>query len=126
MNLELNLLIKKKITLSKFLVYKLSQLSPCCVRNSSFYSYEPWKPANMPWYSFIVYLLFIGEKDKRTIPTGNDLDKVASCLKQLVRDWSEDGKQEREQSYYKIINKLCELYKVSERVIMLICFMNNH
>jgi len=56
-----------------------------------------------------------GERDKRTIPTGADLDKVHSCLKQLVRDWAEDGKVERDQSYLKIINKLCELYKEGER-----------
>jgi carnosine N-methyltransferase len=56
-----------------------------------------------------------GEKDKRTIPSGADLDKVHSCLKQLVRDWAEDGKQEREQSYTKIINKLCQLFKEEER-----------
>ena len=39
------------------------------------------------------------------------MEKVQSCLKQLVRDWSADGAKEREAAYDKITNKLCDLYK---------------
>lgn len=50
------------------------------------------------------------ERDKRTIPTGGDMEKVQSCLKQLVRDWSDAGKKEREACYDKITNKLDQLF----------------
>ena len=56
-----------------------------------------------------------GEKDKRTMPTAADVEKVHSCLKQLVRDWSPDGEAEREACYQRIINKLNQLYTVEER-----------
>ena len=32
-----------------------------------------------------------GERDKRSIPRAEDVEKVHSCLKQLVRDWSPQG-----------------------------------
>ncbi|KAI0249309.1 N2227-domain-containing protein [Lactifluus subvellereus] len=41
-------------------------------------------------------------------PTDLDMDKVRSTLKQLVRDWSEDGKEEREASYLPIREALLE------------------
>ncbi|KAH9045932.1 N2227-domain-containing protein [Lactarius hengduanensis] len=39
-------------------------------------------------------------------PTDFDMDKVRSTLKQLVRDWSEEGKEEREASYQPIKDAL--------------------
>ncbi|KAH9997135.1 N2227-domain-containing protein [Russula vinacea] len=41
-------------------------------------------------------------------PTDFDMDKVRSTLKQLVRDWSEEGKDEREASYRPIKEALLE------------------
>eukprot|EP00833_Pecoramyces_ruminatium_P014566 jgi/Orpsp1_1/1188598/evm.model.d7180000065976.1 len=40
-----------------------------------------------------------------------EIDKVKSTLKQFVRDWSDEGKLEREQTYTPIINALLEFYK---------------
>ncbi|KDR76864.1 hypothetical protein GALMADRAFT_95480 [Galerina marginata CBS 339.88] len=40
-----------------------------------------------------------GKRSKRYIPTESDMDKLRSTLKQLVRDWSEEGKLEREACY---------------------------
>ncbi|KAF9255445.1 N2227-domain-containing protein [Marasmius fiardii PR-910] len=38
-------------------------------------------------------------KSKKYRPNEGDMDKVRSTLKQFVRDWSEEGKEERETSY---------------------------
>lgn len=38
------------------------------------------------------------------------MDKVVTTLKQIVRDWSNDGKQERDICYRPILNDLNELY----------------
>uniref|UniRef100_A0A0W0FG11 carnosine N-methyltransferase n=1 Tax=Moniliophthora roreri TaxID=221103 RepID=A0A0W0FG11_MONRR len=38
-------------------------------------------------------------RPKRYKPTEGDMDKLRSTLKQLVRDWSEEGKEEREAAY---------------------------
>jgi len=40
-----------------------------------------------------------------------EIDKVKSTLKQFVRDWSDEGKLEREQTYTPIINALLDFYK---------------
>jgi len=40
-----------------------------------------------------------------------EIDKVKSTLKQFVRDWSDEGKIEREQTYTPIINALLDYYK---------------
>ncbi|KAH9955366.1 N2227-domain-containing protein [Russula dissimulans] len=45
---------------------------------------------------------------RRHRPTNFDMDKVRSTLKQLVRDWSEEGKEEREASYRPIQEALLE------------------
>ena len=42
--------------------------------------------------------------------SSNDMSRVQTTLKQLVRDWSEEGKNERDQSYGPILNELEELY----------------
>jgi len=55
------------------------------------------------------------EKDKRTIPSAADVERVHSCLKQLVRDWSPAGEAERQRSYQRILDKLEQLYPVAER-----------
>lgn len=51
-----------------------------------------------------------GEKDKRVIPTSGDMEKVQACLKQLVRDWTEAGRQERDECYSVIMDQLDKLY----------------
>ena len=56
-----------------------------------------------------------GERDKRSIPRAEDVEKVHSCLKQLVRDWSPQGASEREASYRRIMDKLELLFKEEER-----------
>ncbi|KAF5367133.1 hypothetical protein D9758_003878 [Tetrapyrgos nigripes] len=40
-----------------------------------------------------------GRRQKRYKPTEFDMDKLRSTLKQLVRDWSEEGAEERKTSY---------------------------
>jgi len=55
------------------------------------------------------------DKDKRTHPTGADMEKVQSCIKQLVRDWSDNGTEERAACYQRIIGKLSTLFKEEER-----------
>jgi len=45
---------------------------------------------------------------RRHRPADFDMDKVRSTLKQLVRDWSEEGKEEREASYQPIQEALLE------------------
>ncbi|BFZ24532.1 hypothetical protein BsWGS_27571 [Bradybaena similaris] len=37
-------------------------------------------------------------------PTTEDMDKVATTLRQIVRDWSEDGRAEREASYQPVMH----------------------
>lgn len=39
-----------------------------------------------------------------------DLDKVRSTLKQLVREWSIEGEKERKQSFMKILNQVDEVF----------------
>ncbi|KAI9459315.1 N2227-domain-containing protein [Russula earlei] len=48
------------------------------------------------------------EDATRRRPTNFDMDKVRSTLKQLVRDWSEEGREEREASYRPIREALLE------------------
>ena len=65
-----------------------------------------------------LFLFLLGEKDKRTHPTAADVERVHSCFKQLVRDWSQDGVPERKAAYDKIINKISDLFKVVFRVTL--------
>ena len=44
------------------------------------------------------------------VPSEFDMDKVKSTLKQFVRDWSEDGAEERRQCYQPIIDEILRLY----------------
>ena len=46
-----------------------------------------------------------------------DIDKVYTTLKQIVRDWSVEGAQERDACYNPILNELKNLYKDQERFI---------
>ena len=39
-------------------------------------------------------------------PTSSDMEKVQSTLKQIVRDWSKDGEEERLASYTPIIQEI--------------------
>lgn len=43
---------------------------------------------------------------KAIIPSNMDMEKIQSTLKQLVRDWSEDGRPERDTCYTPIIDEL--------------------
>ncbi|ETW77530.1 hypothetical protein HETIRDRAFT_327542, partial [Heterobasidion irregulare TC 32-1] len=45
---------------------------------------------------------------KRYRPTDFDMDKVRSTLKQFVRDWSQEGREEREASYTPLKDALVE------------------
>ncbi|CAH8572389.1 unnamed protein product [Heterobilharzia americana] len=42
--------------------------------------------------------------------TNSDMDKVRSALKQFVRDWSVEGKAERDVCYQVVLNDVCELF----------------
>lgn len=50
------------------------------------------------------------KKRNNLITTQMDMEKVQSTLKQFVRDWSEEGKEERGQSYGPILEELDRLY----------------
>jgi carnosine N-methyltransferase len=39
-------------------------------------------------------------------PNAADLEKVQATLKQFVRDWSEEGSQERETCYQPIVEEI--------------------
>ncbi|KZV96043.1 N2227-domain-containing protein [Exidia glandulosa HHB12029] len=44
-------------------------------------------------------------------PTEHDMEKVRSTIKQFVRDWSDEGKPERDQCYKPMLDALLERYK---------------
>jgi len=71
-----------------------------------------WDPGSQDPGFFAALIL---DKDKRTHPSCTDIEKVQSCIKQLVRDWSDNGAAERESCYQRIINTLCNLFKEEER-----------
>jgi len=50
------------------------------------------------------------DTDPRVRPSNVDMDKVQSTLKQIVRDWSKDGEEERSKCYTPILTALCSLY----------------
>lgn len=45
--------------------------------------------------------------------TGFDMEKVKTTLKQFVRDWSVDGKIERDACYSPIIREIEDLFPVN-------------
>jgi carnosine N-methyltransferase len=45
----------------------------------------------------------------------NAVDKVTSVLKQFVRDWSEEGKEERAPGYGRVLHALAKRWGVNER-----------
>lgn len=51
-----------------------------------------------------------GSNEKPQKVTADDMDRVRTTLKQCVRDWSDEGKKEREETYNRILEKLRELY----------------
>ncbi|KAL3884469.1 hypothetical protein ACJMK2_024608 [Sinanodonta woodiana] len=51
-----------------------------------------------------------GEPIKPIPPTGFDMDKVKTTLKQFVRDWSELGKEERRCCYEPVINEILKRF----------------
>jgi len=48
-------------------------------------------------------------------PTSSDMEKVQSTLKQIVRDWSKDGAQERSACYEPIINEIELQFPIDKR-----------
>jgi carnosine N-methyltransferase len=65
---------------------------------------------------FIMEIIDMKEAFYNVDPTENyrvpksDHDKVRSTLRQMVREWSIDGKSERDSCYAPILNKISELY----------------
>lgn len=53
-------------------------------------------------------------KDFFAKPRPMDLDKVRTTIKQIMRDWSEQGKIERDQSYQPIINEISQRLPLSK------------
>lgn len=45
----------------------------------------------------------------------SDMEKVQSTLKQIVRDWSKDGEEERAACYGPIIEEIEALFPVDEK-----------
>lgn len=57
----------------------------------------------------------------RPFITSNDMDKVKSTLKQFVRDWSADGKLERQECYAPIVEVVLKYFPIpSEAVKVLV------
>ena len=48
------------------------------------------------------------------MPKPQDEDKVRSTLRQFVRDWSDEGAAEREESYGRLLLRLKEAYPTRE------------
>jgi len=53
-------------------------------------------------------------KGREDTPTNFNMDKVKSTLKQCVRDWGDEGEEERKGCYDPILNELRELYPLDE------------
>jgi carnosine N-methyltransferase len=54
---------------------------------------------------------FVPDEEIKWSPaTAIGLDKVRSTLRQVAREWSEDGKLEREKSYGRVVEELCQCY----------------
>merc|ERR1719384_2629608 len=50
------------------------------------------------------------EEDPRVRPTPVDMDKIQSTLKQIARDWSSAGAEERSQCYLPVLEELMAQY----------------
>jgi len=55
--------------------------------------------------------------DPRMRPGSVDMDKVQSTVKQIVRDWSSVGKEEREKCYRPLLNTLLAIYPANRNNI---------
>jgi carnosine N-methyltransferase len=59
--------------------------------------------------------MYLGGQEVRMggplVPRQRDMDKARSTLRQFVRDWSEEGKTERELCYTPVLEALNTLYK---------------
>ena len=56
---------------------------------------------------------YVFSKDEATVPaSGFDMDKVKSTIKQVARDWSSDGQQERNACYLPVIEDVQSLFPV--------------
>ncbi|XP_078531909.1 carnosine N-methyltransferase-like [Lissotriton helveticus] len=52
-----------------------------------------------------------GEGNRKVYPASTfDMDKLKSTIKQFIRDWSEDGRTEREACYQPIINEIMKYF----------------
>ena len=47
-------------------------------------------------------------------PNLSEMDKVSSVLRQVVRDWSDEGESERRQCYQPIIDELRRRFPATE------------
>ena len=54
-------------------------------------------------------------------PTMSDMEKVQSTLKQIVRDWSKDGEEERAACYNPIIEEIEANFPADLRYIPNLC-----
>jgi len=57
------------------------------------------------------------ESDPRVRPGPGDMDKVQSTVKQIVRDWSSAGAQEREKCYTPLLNTITALYPTNREQV---------
>ncbi|KAK4029622.1 hypothetical protein OUZ56_022594 [Daphnia magna] len=58
-----------------------------------------------------------GQVKSKVHPTMSDMEKVQSTLKQIVRDWSKDGEQERAACYDPIIEEIEHKFPPGERAL---------
>ena len=68
----------------------------------------PGERHNVLTISFLcVFKSLVWQQFKAKVhPTMNDMEKVQSTLKQIVRDWSKDGEEERSACYSPIIEEI--------------------
>lgn len=65
-------------------------------------------------FLFVIGTYTVQVKDK-IHPTMSDMEKVQSTLKQIVRDWSKDGEQERAACYDPIIQEIETCFPPDQR-----------
>ena len=100
--------------LAKNFLTKLKRVRSCILENQKFFN-------QMCEMSLFMFLHGNNSSDKKANfvdidsllnerVSSQNMDKVESTLKQIVRDWSEQGKKERELCYNVILDKLNQLY----------------
>jgi len=82
------------------------------VKDVNVFQHEQYDP---PSFETPKYDPFHQPVHPKMLPTSEfNMDKVKSTLKQFVREWSEEGKEEREQCFGPILEELQRYYPVTK------------